>query len=227
MDYKTIYNNYDLKAIEKKYNIYFDDKELLVKAFTHSSYILADYGNYERLEFLGDAVLELIVSDYMYRNHNDNEGKMSQLRSRLVNEYSLQLVMEQEGLDQYIILGKSIKGVASSKRTAYIADIYEAFIAAIYLDQGYEKANQFVLKTLLPRKEEIINLEMNIDYKTKFQELLQQAGTISIIYKTQPVNDEFKASVYVENKLMGIGYGASKKNAEQQAAKDALQKYVK
>lgn len=227
MNYKELYEEYDFLSLEQKYRFNFDDKELLIRAFTHTSYTGDVNKNYERLEFLGDAVLQLIVSDFMYRNaHELREGDMSKQRAKLVNEVGLNYVMEQEQLIQYIIIGQSMKGIKAPK-SAYIADIYEALVAALYLDQGYETANNFVQQTLLARRDKLINLDENVDYKTTLQELLQQNGAISINYHTQRFDeDTFHAKVEVNGVILGVGSGSSKKAAEQKAAKEAISHHV-
>lgn len=227
MNYSDLYNEYNFLSLEKKYNLFFDDKDLLVRAFTHTSYTGDVNGNYERLEFLGDAVLQIIVSDYMYRqDHDEREGVMSKQRAKLVNEVSLNYVMEQEDLVKYIVIGQSMKGIKTPK-SSYIADIYEAFVASIYLDQGYEKANEFVHNTIIKRRNEIIKIDENNDYKTELQEILQQNGSIQIKYTSDKVSDQlFAARVEVDGVVLGIGQGNSKKAAEQQAAKEAISKHV-
>lgn len=227
MNYSDLYNEYNFLSLEKKYNLFFDDKDLLVRAFTHTSYTGDVNGNYERLEFLGDAVLQIIVSDYMYRHdHDEREGVMSKQRAKLVNEVSLNYVMEQEDLVKYIVIGQSMKGIKTPK-SSYIADIYEAFVASIYLDQGYEKANEFVHNTIIKRRNEIIKIDENNDYKTELQEILQQNGSIQIKYTSDKVSDQlFAARVEVDGVVLGIGQGNSKKAAEQQAAKEAISKHV-
>ena len=226
---ENLYEKYCFINLEKKYNLFFDDKDLLVKAFTHSSFKSENNENYERLEFLGDAILEMMVSDFFYREFsNKPEGIMSKERSRLVNENSLFKVMELEELEQYIITGLSIIKDDSflKKKPAYVADIYEAFIAAIYLDQGIEKTQEFIKKTLLNRYELLINIEESQDYKTKLQEILQKEKIVEIKYETKTIDkNDFFSEVYVDNIKIGSGRGYTKKNAEQNAAKEALNIY--
>lgn len=226
MDYKQLYNQFNFISLEKRYNIFFEDKELLVRAFTHTSYTSDIDQNYERLEFLGDAVLQMVVTDYLYRNLHLREGDMSKYRSKLVNEISLTKIMEEERLTNYIIVGESVKGLNHDK-ASYVADMYESMVASIYLDQGYEVASNFIKNTLLSREEELINNEDNQDYKTALQEILQQNGTIKIIYETHQVSEGlFRSVVSVDEIAIGRGEGSSKKNAEQKAAKEALKLYV-
>ncbi len=213
--------------IEKKYNLKFDDKELLVKAFTHGSFNLYDFENYQRLEFLGDAVLQMVVSDYMYRNQTDiDEGGMSKERGALVSEHSLAFVVKKENLDKYILYGKSIKKEQIENTTSYVADIYEALVAAIYLDQGYLKAERFIKETLINCKDKILDQDILKDYKTLLQEKLQVNGNINLKYDSKSAEDGFRAIVKLEGTEIGQGFGKTKKLAEQQAAKKALKNMV-
>ncbi len=226
MSYKQLYNQYNFKELEKRYNIFFEDKELIVRAFTHTSFICNVDKNYERLEFLGDSVLQMVVTDYLYRNLHLREGEMSKYRSKLVNEISLTKIMEEEGLTKYIIVGDSVKGLTHEK-ASYVADMYESMVASIYLDQGYEVASNFIKKTLLSREKELITNEDNQDYKTNLQEILQKNGTIKIEYKTKQVDEGlFRSVVCVDDIQIGKGEGSSKKNAEQKAAREAMKLYV-
>jgi ribonuclease-3 len=224
MDYLDLYNQKNFKLIEDKYNICFDDKQLLVKAFIHPSLAPDINNNYQRLEFLGDSILQLVVSDYMYRYMNTKtEGQMSKERAILVSETSLALIIKAEGLHEFLQLGKSILKENTELSDSYIADIYESFVAAIYLDMGYEIAAKFILDTLVNRIEELLSQDTAKDYKTTLQEELQKNGPIKISYQTIKIEEGFKASVYLEDLFIGQGNGKSKKIAEQQAAKNALE----
>ncbi|MFV0247196.1 MAG: ribonuclease III [Mycoplasmatales bacterium] len=220
-----IYTKKKFNMIEKKYNIFFEDKSLLVKAFIHSSYSSKTNHNYQRLEFLGDSILDMILADYLYRQNQENtEGDLSKQRSALVNERSLAFVVRQEGLIDYIVVGKSMIGDNVIDFDSFTSDVYESFVASIYLDKGYKKAEEFVKKTLFTYWDDIINLEDNIDFKTKLQELLQVNGAIEITYETHKHNNEFRAKVILDGLVIGRGKGRTKKKAEQLAAKDALNK---
>lgn len=222
----VLYEDYKLYEIEQKYNIIFKDKELLVHAFTHTSFDSRVDQNYERLEFLGDSILQMIMSEYMYNEEFlTREGDMSKKRSKLVNEVSLCKVMELESLHKYIMLGSSMKHNIA-KKGAFVADIYEAFIAAIYIDQGYDVVKKFIYDTLISRTDYLLNIEENIDYKTSLQELLQQNGDIIIKYITEKNDDVFNSTVQVNGVNVGVGTGINKKLAEQQAAKSAMKKEV-
>lgn len=220
----VLYEDCKLYEIEQKYNIIFKDKELLVHAFTHTSFDSRVNQNYERLEFLGDSILQMIMSEYMYNEEFlTREGVMSKKRSKLVNEMSLWEVMELESLNKYIILGPAMKHNIA-KKGAFVADIYEALIAAIYIDQGYDVAKKFIYDTLISRMDYLLNIEENIDYKTSLQELLQRNGDINIKYITEKNDDVFNSTVQVNGVDMGVGSGINKKLAEQQAAKSAMKK---
>lgn len=224
MDYLELYNQKHFKLIEEKYDICFDDKQLLVKAFIHPSLAPDINNNYQRLEFLGDSILQLVVSDYMYRHMNaKTEGQMSKERAILVSENSLALIIKAEGLHEFLQLGKSILKENTELSDSYIADIYESFVAAMYLDMGYEVAAEFIIDTLIKRIDILLSQDTARDYKTTLQEELQKNGPIKITYLTVKVEDGFKASVYLEDLFIGQGTGKSKKIAEQQAAKNALE----
>ncbi len=222
---KSLYATNDFNKIERKYGIRFEDKALLVKAFIHSSCGTEISENYQRLEFLGDSILQLIMSDYMYRFlPNDREGEMSKKRAQLVSENSLAYLVRKEGLDKFIIFGKSMDNEENFDSDSYVADVYESFIAAIYLDRGYQEAENFVKRTLIAEWDTILSNEENQDYKTKFQEIVQVNGTVKIIYKTTKINEGFLAEVALEGIVVGQGTGKTKKRAEQSAARDAIEK---
>ncbi len=223
--YLDTYKNNKFEEIEKKYSINFEDKELLVKAFIHPSFNFEVNKNYQRLEFLGDSILQMVISDYMYRNYpNDKEGLMSKVRSTLVSKVSLSLIIKKEELEDYLIVGKSLESETKQFSDSYIADIYESLIASIYLDKGYNKAAKFIYETLITRWDELLQEEPNKDYKTEFQELVQQNGTVNINYEIESDKDGFFVGVKLDGIKVGEGNGKTKKTAEQQAARDALNK---
>lgn len=222
---KKLYETNGFNEIERKYGLRFEDKSLLVKAFIHTSYDFEINNNYQRLEYLGDAVLQMVVSDYMYRFlPNDREGVMSKKRSSLVSETSLAYLVRHEGLDKYIIFGKSMINEGNINSDSYVADVYESFIAAIYLDRGYSQAEEFIKRTLIKQWDNILESEDTQDYKTKFQEIVQVNGAVSIIYKSAKTEEGFESEVTLEGITVGKGYGKTKKKAEQNAAKDAIRK---
>lgn len=225
---KKIYKENKFNEIENKYNLNFEDKDLLVKAFTHGSFNKQQFENYQRLEFLGDSVLQIVVSDFMYREQpKDSEGLMSKERGALVSEFSLAYVVRKEGLDDYILFGNSLKKEEINNTNSYTSDVYEAFVAAIYLDRGYNAAEKFIKDTLISRKKEILSQEYLQDYKTSLQEKLQINGNIDIKYEALNKGDHFEAVVKLEGVEIGKGVGKTKKIAEQQSAKYALKSMVK
>lgn len=221
--FKDIYVSGNFDLIEEKYGIIFNDKDLLVKAFVHPSLFAEKNENYQRLEFLGDSVLQMVVSDWMYITRPEQkEGQMSKERAILVSEFSLAYLIKQEGLEKYLQLGKSILKDNVELSNSYVSDVYESFVAAIYLDQGYNEAKRFIENTLIANVDSLMNQDVAKDYKTNLQEELQVNGTINIRYETKKLEDEFESRVFLENVEIGCGKGKTKKAAEQQAAKHAL-----
>ena len=212
-----------------EYNMTCD--ELLNIALTHSSYANESKGKFqhnERLEFLGDSILSLIVSEYLFLKFPDvSEGNLTKLRAGVVSERSLVNIASEIDLGKYILLGKGEEGTGGRKRASILADAFESLIAAIYLDGGIEQAKAFVLKYI---KEYIvwgINGKGFRDYKTELQEILQQESDKEIDYRiveeSGPDHDKaFVAKVYYGGEAIGNGFGKSKKEAEQQAACSAL-----
>ncbi|UJF14930.1 ribonuclease III [Jeotgalibaca sp. MA1X17-3] len=224
------------KMVKEKYGITFQNKELLWEAFTHSSYVnehrQKNWKNNERLEFLGDAVLEIVVSDYLFHYYHEwQEGRLTRLRAQIVCEPSLAEFAKKCEFDQYIRLGKGEENMNGRNRPALLCDLFEAFIGAVYLDQGIEEARRFIMKIVMPKiKEDAFSHAM--DYKTLLQEELQKNGDIAIRYITLTEEGpshakHFEVEVRADNQVMGTGVGSSKKAAEQSAAKMALQKRVK
>ena len=213
----------------------FSDQSLLMTALTHSSYANQhknmEYN--EKLEFLGDAVLQLAITEYIYRNFpQKTEGELTKLRALIVCEASLHQVAVDWNLGSYIRMSKGEELTGGRERAALLADGVEAVIAAVYLDQGMETAKKFVVKSFM----EIIDMadrnEIVLEYKTSLQEILQENGEIDIRYELiryegPPHRRKFYSKVVIDSITMGKGEGFSKKESEQLAAKDALGKYVK
>lgn len=213
----------------------FSNQTLLETALTHSSYANQhknmDYN--EKLEFLGDAVLQLAITEYIYRQFpSKTEGELTKLRALIVCEASLHQVAVDWNLGRYIRMSKGEELTGGRNRAALLADGVEAVIAAVYLDQGMETAKKFVVSNFM----EIIDManknEIVLDYKTSLQEILQENGEIEIKYELikyegPPHRRKFYSKVVIDNITMGKGEGYSKKESEQLAAKDALGKYVK
>jgi len=205
-----------------------NDMNLFETAFTHTSYCNENKNteSYERLEFLGDKVLDFIVSEYLYKNRHLFEGEMTKIRASHVCEDALAEYSLNSHFDEYLKLGKGEENTGGRCKKAILADSFEAFIGALYLDQGIEKAKEFVNNTVIKSINE--NEELFNDYKSELQELVQ-TNKKSLEYvltrETGPSHDkEFEVNVIVENIVYGTGIGKTKKEAEQNAAKDALNK---
>lgn len=216
--------------VKEAFNVEFNNEQLLYTAFTHSSYA-NDHREHilehlERLEFLGDAVIELIVSDYLFKAFKDlPEGELTKMRAAAVRAESLAQLTIENDLQQYILLGKGEEQSNGRTRISLLCDVFEAFIGAIYLDQGFEVATKLLEKTLFP-KITAGDFSHGMDYKTALQEWMQRDGIVQIDYAvidtTGPDHArEFKVAVLIEGDTMGIGLGTSKKKAEQDAAKQA------
>ena len=215
--------------IEKIINYTFKDKKLLDIAITHSSYAHEnniDYYN-ERIEYLGDAVLELIASEFIYKNYPDlAEGEMTKARAYSVCEESLAELANNYGFSDFLKVGKCEAKKEGKYRSSILADAVEAIIGAIFLDGNLEKARSFIISHI-SKQVEICVKDGNKDYKTKLQEKLQVNGDVKIEYKIcgskgPEHNKIFIAEVYCNNKFMGRGEGKNKKEAEMEAAKEAL-----
>ncbi len=220
-----------IRAFEEKIGYEFKDKTYIQTALTHSSFANEhkEFNYNERLEFLGDSVLGLVVSDYLFRARNDlPEGKLTRLRANVVCEESLSAVARKINLGDHLFLGKGEKASGGSNRDSILADATEAVIAAIYLDGGFDQARDFILSNL--RDTIAKNIDGNIfrDYKTILQEIIQgNNGKISykLVGESGPDhNKEFEMQVKCGQDTIGIGKGKNKKEAEKEAARDALVK---
>ncbi len=209
-------------------NIKIKDKSLYEQALTHSSYTNEHKNtkNYERLEFLGDAVLEMITSEYFYLNSDYQEGQMSKIRASYVCEAALAFYAKELGLNHYIRLGH---GQAHHINDTIIADVFEALIGALYLDLGFDSVKDFIYKTIIPYIKS--GRTFLVDYKTLLQELVQ-TDKKSLEYdlveeKGAPHDKTFTYEVRIDGIVYGRGTGKSKKEAEQNAALDAYNKSAK
>ena len=220
-----------IRAFEEKIGYEFKDKTYIQTALTHSSFANEhkEFNYNERLEFLGDSVLGLVVSDYLFRARNDlPEGKLTRLRANVVCEESLSVVARKINLGDHLFFGKGEKTSGGSDRDSILADATEAVIAAIYLDGGFDQAKDFILSNL--RDTIAKNIDGNIfrDYKTILQEIIQgNNGKISykLVGESGPDhNKEFEMQVKCGQDTIGIGKGKNKKEAEKEAARDALVK---
>ena len=224
----------NFEKIEKEIGYEFKNKQLLETALTHTSYAYENKKqSNEKLEFLGDSILEFISSEYIYHNYpNLKEGEMTKVRASVVCEDSLQKIAKMHNFSDFLNLGKSERISQKEVRPAIMADSVEAVIAAIFIDGGLEDAKKFILNNLA---ESIENATKNIgqkDYKTVLQEVLQKNGNVDIEYviidEKGPDHEKvFTAEVKFNNKILAIGEGKSKKQAEMEAAKKALENIKK
>lgn len=228
MPNKTI----NFSDFEKKTKIIFKDKEILRQSFTHRSYINENAGtklsHNERLEFLGDAVLELIVTDFLYKKYPTYaEGELTSLRSALVNAIIISEVALDIGMNDYLLLSKGEAKDHGKARQYILANTYEAYIGAVYLDQGIKIVEDFLQKTLFPKTEEIVKKKLWRDAKSLVQEKAQEFVNVTPAYKVireaGPDHDKhFTVGIYFAKSLIAEGKGKSKQEAEQKAAENAL-----
>lgn len=216
-----------MKVLEK-FRIETNHESLYEKAFTHTSYANEhDKESYERLEYLGDAVLELIMSEYLYKNTEYQEGEMTKLRSHYVCENALYEYSIRLGLNEFLLLGKGEEETGGRNRKAIVADIFEAFMGAIYLDKGLETVKKFIYSNIIPLVE---SGEINFfnDYKSILQEYVQtdkRSLEYVVVKEEGPAhNKTFEVVVKIDDIIYGRGSAHSKKEAEQEAAKDVLKK---
>ena len=222
----------NLEILEKNIGYTFKNKELLKQALRHTSYANErNIESNEKLEFLGDSILEFLSSKYIYRNYtNLREGEMTKVRATVVCEKSLYKVAKLHNFSDFLYLGKSEQKTEGRERPAILADSVEAVIAAIYIDGGLEEAEKFIVDNLKFEIEEATKHVGDKDYKTVLQEKLQEHGEVKIEYKTigesGPDHDKtFEADVEVNGKFLAKGKGKSKKEAQMQAAKKALENF--
>ena len=225
--------NTDFKEFQKKTKLKFKDESLLTQAFVHRSYInenkSSGLSHNERLEFLGDAVLELVITDFLYKKYTDKtEGDLTAYRSSLVNADTCASIATSLGMGEYLLLSKGESKDKGRARQYILANALEALIGAIYLDQGLDTAKDFIEKNFTPLIEDIISGRSFIDAKSLFQEKAQEFDGITPSYKTVKESGldhkkKFTIGVYVGKELIATGEGESKQDAEQQAARKALE----
>lgn len=216
----------------KRFSIKTENIHIYDTAFSHSSYCNENNlsEDYQRLEFLGDKVLDLIMSDYLYNTTDFEEGKMTKIRSMYVCENALYEYALLLDFPRYVKVGKGEEAAGGKHRKATLADMFESFLGAVYLDQGYKKAKEIVYDVVIPFiKEKPETFFM--DYKSKLQEMVQtdkKSVTYELINEEGPAHDRtFTINVIVEGIVLGTGIAKSKKEAEQIAAKKALEKQAK
>ena len=215
------------KNLFESYGITINNYEQMQNAFTHASFANEQHtGNYERLEFLGDAVLELITSEYFYLNTDLPEGEMSKTRASFVCENALATYAKKIGLNKYIRVGE---GQKSNINDTIIADVFESVLGAIYLDCGFDAAKKYIDEIVLPYIEN--DTHFLGDYKSTLQEMVQtdkQSLEYQLLSEEGPAHDRtFKVQVVIDGIIYGTGIGKSKKEAEQNAAHDAIEKRAK
>lgn len=217
--------------LQQELGVQFLNPELLYQSFTHSSYVNEHrrkfYTDNERLEFLGDAVLELTVSQYLFQKFTAmSEGELTKLRAAIVCEPSLVVFANELNFGKYVLLGKGEEVTGGRERPALLADVFESYVGALYLDQGLQPVVTFLEKVVFP-KVETGAFSHVMDYKSQLQEMIQQMNNGSLTYeiveeKGPAHNRTFVSSVRLGNNELGIGNGKSKKEAEQQAAQVAI-----
>jgi len=223
----------DFSKLEQSLNITFKNKDLLIQAFCHRSYLNENPNFYlshnERLEFLGDAVLELITTEYLFNNYPDKpEGEMTGWRASLVNANILSETANEIGFDDFLLLSQGEEKEKGKARRYILSDTFEAFIGALYLDQGYEVSKKFIIKNLIEKKlDEIVEKKLFKDPKSLFQEKAQEHDgvkpTYQVIEETGPDHmKHFIVGVYINEDLIAKGQGTSKHEAELEAANNAL-----
>ena len=223
----------EFSKFEEKLNITFKDKDLLMQAFLHRSYLNENKGlkmdHNERLEFLGDAVLELVVTEYLFAKYPKKpEGDLTSYRAALVNTVTLSGVAGELGMNDFLLLSKGESKDTGRARQYILANTFESFVGALYLDQGYDAAKDFIAKNLFLLTDEIVAKGLWQDAKSRFQEVAQEKESITPQYKTvQEVGPDhekdFIVGVYLGDEKIAQGEGKSKQEAEQDAAQNALQ----
>ena len=223
---------HDFSKLEDKLKIHFNNKDLLKQAFTHRSYLNENpkfYLNHnERLEFLGDAVLEIAVTEHLFRNYKKPEGEMTSWRAALVNTQSLSMLAQELDFDDFLLLSRGEAKDRGKARQYILANTFEAFIGALYLDGGLEEARKFIEKHLLKKLPKIIEQKLYIDAKSHFQEQAQEKAkttpTYRVIKEWGPDHAKhFIVGVFLGQRKVAEGEGSSKQEAEEEAARNGLE----
>lgn len=223
----------NLSTFEKKLNLKFKNKDLFYQALIHRSYLnehpTLKLGHNERLEFLGDAVLELIITKFLFQNFKQEEGQLTRFRASLVNTKTLAQVAKKLKFNDYIFLSKGEIKSKGKAREVILANTFEALLGSIYLDQGFNQAEKFIHHNLVPVLDDILKNELYRDPKSEFQELIQNKLKITPAYKLIQESGldhakKFTIGVFLNQKLIAKGIGKNKHDAEIEAAKKALKK---
>jgi ribonuclease-3 len=225
--------NADIAKLEALLGVEFQDKEHLLSAITHRSYLNehrdATQDHNERLEFLGDAVLELVVTDYLFKKYPDKpEGELTAVRAALVNTVSLSESSTKLGVNDYLLMSKGEAKDTGRARNYILANAFEALIGALYMDKGYETAAQFIGDQLFHKTEAIVDKRLWQDPKSRFQELAQEHASVTPTYETLnqvgPDHDRvFTVGVFLAKEKVAEGQGRAKQEAEQAAAEKAIE----
>lgn len=221
----------DINQFQKRIGYFFKNPQLLLTAFTHTSYANEhNIQSYERLEFLGDAIVDFLVGEYLFNKFSDlDEGMMSRIRASLVCEKALSELAKELKIDECMLLGNGAENSGERTRPSILSDMFEAHIAAMYLDAGIDNTRDYLCSVYGKKIDEAAKSGQVIDYKTKLQEKLQQNGPCSIIYELVSADGPvhhclFEMQVTANGKVLGSGSAYSKKEAQQRAAEDALNK---
>lgn len=220
----------DFVGIEKTIGVKFKNKDLLRQAFIHRSYLnenRSEKEHNERLEFLGDAVLELVTTEYLYKNFPNPEGELTNLRSSIVKRETLAETARDLKLGEYLLLSRGEKASGGHEKDYILANTVEALIGAIYLDKGYEACETFIQKYIIAKLTAIMETGKHIDAKSLFQEKAQEIMSVTPEYKLifdegPDHNKTFTMGVYLGSEFVAQGKGSSKQAAEQQAAQEGL-----
>ncbi len=223
-----------IESLAKKLGVKFNNLDILKQSVTHRSY-LNEHRSYklphnERLEFLGDAVLELVVTEYLYKNYPNPEGEMTNWRAALVNGEMLAKISKRLGVEEYLLMSRGEAKDKGRARQYLLANAFEAIVGAIYLDQkdGYRKCQEFIMKNVISELPEIIEKKLYMDPKSRFQEEAQDKNGITPVYRvvseSGPDHDKkFVVGVYLDDEKIAEGEGQSKQEAQREAAEKALE----
>ena len=224
--------NPNLQKLQTIIGAQFTDLNILRSAITHRSYLNehkeATWDHNERLEFLGDAVLELVVTDFLYTKYPEKpEGELTAVRAALVNTVSLAAASEKLGVNEFLLMSKGEAKDEGRARQYILANVFEACIGALYMDQGYDSAQAFIARNLFPKTDEIVHKRLWQDAKSRFQELAQEHHSVTPTYitiaQTGPDHDRvFTVGVFLRKEQVATGTGRSKQEAEQAAAEAAV-----
>lgn len=221
----------DIEELQNKLGVTFENIKLLEQAVVHRSYLNEhpdhDLDQNERLEFLGDAVLEIVVTSFLYHNYSNPEGELTSIRSALVNSEMLSKKAHDLEIEKYLKMSHGESKDTGRARDFILANAYEAVVGAIYLDQGLKKAQEFIEKNLLDETKKIVELGLHHDPKSKFQEIAQEKFRITpeyrVLEESGPDHDKkFVVGLYLTNELISKGEGSSKQIAQVEAARNGI-----